>query len=125
MSKCDYQKSDCDCGSSSSGFVFGLILGAIIGAVIAVVIYKNNKSEVFEKLEKRIKEFFENLIPQNESKTVSSQPLKSSPLKSKPPIKKLIATDTAVALETKPTEITPVFIKPKKPIPKTFLKPKK
>ena len=123
MNKCDYQKSNCDCGSSSSGFVFGLILGAIIGAVIAVVIYKNNKSEVFEKLEKRIKEFFENLIPQNESKTASPQPSKSSPLKSKPPVKKIIAAKPVV--ETKPSEITPVFVKPKKPTPKMFIKPKK
>lgn len=118
MSKCDYQKSDCDCGSSSSGFVFGLLCGAIIGAVIAVIIYKNNKTEVFEKLEKKIKSFFENLIPKSEE---SSNKSKSSPLKSKPPVKKIIAVESTV----KPTEITPIFIKAKKPVPKTFIKPKK
>ncbi len=91
---CDCQKSDCNCESSSSGFVFGLILGAVIGAVVAVVIYKNNKGEVFEKLEQKIKDFFQGLIPPNESP------------------------------KTK-TPITPVFVKPKKTVPKTFLKPKK
>jgi hypothetical protein len=98
MSNCDCQKADCNCNSPTSGFVFGLILGAIIGAVIAVVIYKNNKSEVFEKLEQKIKKFFNDLIPADKTKS------------NKSPIKK---------------EITPVFIKPKKPIPKTFTKPKK
>jgi len=122
MSKsCNCKNENCS-SESNSGFIFGLICGAIIGAVIAVIIYKNNKSEVFEKLEKKIKSFFENLIPKSEE---SSNKSKSSPLKSNPPIKKLIATDPAAVLETKPTEITPVFIKPKKPIPKMFVKPKK
>lgn len=126
MSKCDCQKSDYNCGSSSSGFVFGLICGAIIGAIIAVIIYKNNKTEVFEKLEKKIKSFFENLIPKTEE---SSTKPKSSPIKSKHPVKKLVAVESAIkpnqAVETKPKEIIPVFVKPKKSPPKTFLKPKK
>ncbi len=116
MTNCDYRNSDYNCGSSNSGFVFGLICGAVIGAVIAVIIYKNNKTEVFQKLEQKIKSFFENLIPQNESKNVSSQP-------SKPPVKKIIAIKPIV--ETEPSEITPIFVKTKKPAPKTFLKPKK
>ena len=41
--------------SFSSGFTFGLVCGAIIGAVIAVIIYKNNKTEIFEKLEQKLK----------------------------------------------------------------------
>jgi gas vesicle protein len=86
---------------SSSGFIFGLILGAIIGAVIAVVIYKNNKGEVFEKLEQKIKSFFQDLIPPEKKKA------------NKP--KKVIAKK----------EITPVFVKSKKPTPKTFIKAKK
>jgi hypothetical protein len=102
MTNCDCQKSDCNCGSSS-GFIFGLILGAVIGAVIAVIIYKNNKTEVFEKLEQKIKSFFENLIPQDK------------PQKTKTLSKKVITKK----------EITPVFVKPKKSAPKTFIKPKK
>ena len=110
MSNCDCQKSDCNC-NSNSGFVFGLICGAIIGAIIAVIIYKNNKTEVFEKLEEKIKSFFEDLIPKTESEPVSSpKPPKSSP-------KKILAL--------KPKEITPVFVKAKKPTPKMFVKPKK
>jgi gas vesicle protein len=99
---CDCQKQDCTCNSSSSGFIFGLILGAIIGAVIAVLIYKNDKGEVFEKLEQKIKKFFNDLIPAD--KIISAK----SP-------KKIVAKK----------EIKPVFVKTKKPIPKTFLKPKK
>ncbi len=98
---CDCQKSDCNCNSSSSGFIFGLILGAVIGAVIAVVIYKNNKGEVFEKLEEKIKSFFQDLIP-----TEKTTPTKSA--------KKVVVKK----------EITPVFVKPKKPTPKTFIKAK-
>ena len=107
MSNSDCRRSDCDCGSSTSGFVFGLICGAIIGAVIAVIIYKNNKTEVFEKLEQKIKSFFEDLIP----KTESTPTPKSSP-------KKIIA-------KSEPKEIKPIFVKAKKPVPKTFIKPKK
>lgn len=96
-------KNNCECNSSSSGFIFGLIIGAVIGAVVAVVIYKNNKGEVFDKLEERIKSFFENLIPQDNLKKTKSIP------------KKIIAKK----------EITPVFVKANKPKPKTFIKPKK
>jgi len=108
MTNCDCRNSDCNCGSSNSGFVFGLICGAIIGAVIAVIIYKNNKTEVFEKLEQKIKSFFEDIIPKTE-------PTHQTP---KPSPKKIIAKS-----ETK--EIKPIFVKAKKPIPKMFVKPKK
>lgn len=108
MTNCDCRKSDCNCGSSNnSGFVFGLICGAIIGAVIAVIIYKNNKTEVFEKLEQKIRSFFKDIIPQPEST--------ESP---KPSPKKIIA-------KSQSKEIKPIFIKAKKPTPKTFIKPKK
>jgi len=124
---CNCQKSDCDCGSNS-GFIFGLICGAVIGAVIAVIIYKNNKTEVFEKLEQKIKSFFDNLIPQNKPKTDSYQSTKS-----KSSVKKTIAVESIIQpvvensplTKTKSTEITPIFVKAKKPVPKTFIKPKK
>lgn len=106
MNNCDCQKSDCNCGSNS-GFIFGLICGAIIGAVIAVIIYKNNKTEVFQKLQDKIKSFFEDLIPKSETPNIP----KPSP-------------KVSTSLETKP-EITPIFVKPKKSVPKTFIKPKK
>lgn len=105
MTNCNCQKSNCDCGSSSSGFVFGLICGAIIGAVIAVIIYKNNKTEVFEKLEQKIKSFFEDLTGQETTKSTHPK---------KPIIAKSI-----------PQEIKPVSIKAKKHTPKTFIKSKK
>lgn len=116
MTNCDCRRSDCDCGSSNSGFIFGLICGAIIGAVIAVIIYKNNKTEVFEKLEQKIKSFFEDIIP----KTESTQTPKSSP-------KKIIAKSIPAKTSPKPEskEIKPIFVKAKKPTPKTFIKPKK
>ena len=128
MSKsCNCQNDNCS-SESNSGFIFGLICGAIIGAVIAVIIYKNNKSEVFEKLEQKIKSFFDNLVPQNKQKTDSSQPSKS-----KPPVKKIITVNPTVqsvvenspVIKDKATEITPIFVKAKKPVPKTFIKPKK
>jgi gas vesicle protein len=125
MTNCDCRHSDCNCGSSSnnSGFVFGLICGAIIGAVIAVIIYKNNKTEVFEKLEQKIKSFFEDLIPKTESETDFSPPSKS-----KPSVKKIITNSESLESKldssVKP-KITPIFVKAKKPLPKTFIKPKR
>jgi Na+-translocating ferredoxin:NAD+ oxidoreductase RnfG subunit len=104
----NYQNDECQC-QSNSGFVFGLILGAVIGAVIAVVIYKNNKAEVFEKLEQKIKKFFNDLIPSDKTK----------PNKSAKTITKKITKSSVKK------EITPVFVKSKKPTPKTFIKPKK
>lgn len=113
MSKsCNCQNDNCS-SESNSGFIFGLICGAIIGAVIAVIIYKNNKSEVFEKLEQKIKSFFEKLIPKSEE-SPSTKTKKSSP-------SKIVAIEPT----TKPKEITPIFVKAKKPTPKTFIKPKK
>ncbi len=116
MNNCDCQKSDCNCGSNS-GFIFGLICGAIIGAVIAVIIYKNNKTEVFQKLQDKIKSFFEDFIPKSETPNTP----KPSPKKI---IVKSLPSKVSTNPETKP-EITPIFVKPKKSVPKTFIKPKK
>ncbi len=53
---------ECDAHQNSS-FVFGLILGLIIGAVVAIIIYRNNKSKVFEDLKKQLTNFFDSLFP--------------------------------------------------------------
>lgn len=113
----DCQNRDCDCGSNS-GFIFGLLCGAVIGAVIAIIIYKNNKTEVFDKLSQKIKDFFDNLV----KTTSKSSPPKNNPAKTKALPQKIIATSTAIPFKQ---EITPVFVKPKKVAPKTFIKPKK
>lgn len=89
-------ETECCCQkNSNSGFVFGLICGAVIGAIIAVVIYKNNKTEVFENLEKKIKNFFSDLIP-------SENPLP----------KKIISSTTSPPRSKKPTP--KMFVKPRK-----------
>jgi len=94
-------ENNCCCKSNSnSGFVFGLICGAIIGAVVAVIIYKNNKTEVFDNLQKKIKQFFQDLIGEES---------KPAPKKSPPSRPQILATVS----------------KPKKPAPKMFVKPKK
>jgi gas vesicle protein len=110
---CDYQNRDCNCGSNS-GFIFGLLCGVVIGAVVAIIIYKNNKTEVFEKLSQKIKDFFDNLVKTNSPMTNSS--------KIKVLSKRIIATSTTIPSKK---EIMPVFVKPKKAAPKTFIKPKK
>jgi hypothetical protein len=115
---CDYQNRDCNCGSNS-GFIFGLLCGAIIGAIIAIIIYKNNKTEVFEKLSKQIKDFFDNLV---KTSTNNKTPPSNHSSKNKSPLKKILATSTTVLPKS---EIVPIFVKAKKPAPKTFLKPKK
>jgi len=113
---CDCQNRDCNCGPNS-GFVFGLLCGAVIGAIIAIIIYKNNKTEVFEKLSQKIKDFFDNLIKDNSQNSYS----KKQPSTKVVP-KKILATATVIPEKQ---EIIPVFVKPKKPVPKTFIKPKK
>lgn len=103
------QNQDCQC-QSNSGFIFGLICGAIIGALIAVIIYKNSKTEVFQKLEQKIKSFFKDFTP----KSNPADPKKSSSFPS------LIVSPSKTT-----TEITPIFVKPKKTPPKMFVKPKR
>jgi len=56
----------CNCdheSNSNSGFVFGIILGAIIGAAVAIYIYKNNKSDIFENLKKKLEGYFKEAPP--------------------------------------------------------------
>ncbi len=119
MSKsCDCHNHDCDCGSNS-GFIFGLLCGAVIGAIIAIIIYKNNKTEVFEKLSQKIKDYFDNLVKINTDK---NSPTKETAPKPKNTPKKILAMTT---ITPKKQEITPVFVRPKKSVPKTFIKPKK
>jgi gas vesicle protein len=104
-------ESNCSCNSNSnsnSGFIFGLILGAIIGAVVAVIIYKNNQTEVFEKLQKKIKDLFQQLTGEEE-KTTPKKP----------------APKTASKIIAVKKEVIPLVSKPKKPTPKMFVKPKK
>ena len=104
---------------SNSGFIFGLLCGAVIGAVVAIIIYKNNKNDVFEKLSKQIKDFFDNLMRTDNK--VNSPSKKNSPPKKKS-IEKILAPSVPAVSKI---EITPIFVKPKKLAPKTFIKPKK
>ncbi len=101
-------QSDQNCCQHSSGFVFGLICGAVISAVIAVIIYKNNRTEIFEKLEQKIKQFFDRLSPPKPSSKPKTKPQKPAPTE---------------FIASAKTDITPVFIK--KTPPKMFVKPKK
>lgn len=107
-------QSDQNCRQHSSGFVFGLICGAVISAVIAVIIYKNNRTEIFEKLEQKIKHFFDHLYSQKTTPRPKTKPRRSSP-------PKFIATTVSKTVPKK--DITPVFVK--KSPPKMFVKPKK
>jgi len=118
MSNCECQDRDCNCGSNS-GFVFGLLCGAVIGAVVAILIYKNNKTEVFENLSQKIKDFFDNLI-KTDTKTNNSTKHDSPKTKILP--KKILATSTTIPSKL---EIVPIFVKSKRPVPKTFIKSKK
>ena len=51
--------SNCCCHRNSN-FITGLIFGAIIGAVIAVIIYKNDKTKVFDNLYQKLSGFLKN-----------------------------------------------------------------
>lgn len=113
---CDCQNHDCNC-NSTSGFIFGLLCGAIIGAIVAILIYKKNKTEVFEKISKKIKDFFDNLIKTN--KNIPPNKSSSSPKES---LVKILANSNNLPSNPK---ITPVFIKSQKLAPKTFIKAKK
>ena len=105
---CDCPKCNCsDCdgqtsSGSSSSFIFGLVLGAIVGAIIAIVIYRQNKGKIFDDLQKKLEDFFKNLIGE------STEPKTKSDTSKKPEV----------------TTKTITFVK-KKSIPKTFVKSKK
>ncbi|MFA4826944.1 MAG: hypothetical protein WC596_01660 [Candidatus Shapirobacteria bacterium] len=90
--------SNCCCHRNSN-FVVGLIFGAVIGAVIAIIIYKNDKTKVFDSLYKKLSGFLKNF----KAPAQTSRPSQSS--------KKLIASKTI----KKPV---------RKKSPKTFIRPK-
>ena len=59
---CDDCKNNSDSGSS---FIFGIF----IGAVVAIYIYKNNKSDIFEKLKKTLESYFNKIISTKDRST--------------------------------------------------------
>jgi len=60
------------CQNNDSGFLFGMIIGAIIGAFVAIYFYKNKKSQVFNNLQKKLQNYFKNIIPQPQKTTKKS-----------------------------------------------------
>ncbi|MDD4937529.1 MAG: hypothetical protein PHX34_00705 [Candidatus Shapirobacteria bacterium] len=111
---CDCPKCDCKTNNSSS-FIFGIVLGAIVGAIIAIVIYRQNKGKIFNDLQKKLEDFFKNLIG-NQNKSSSKTKSKNFFIK-----KPVFETKTEGSKANK-SEI--VFVK-KRSIPKTFVKSKK
>ena len=103
---------NCQSQSNDSGFVFGLVIGAIIGAVVAILIYKNNKTKVFNDLKIKLESFFQKFT--NHSTPPKSGKIKHRTTPTKIPVvipKKLIAkVSSTVPTATKSRK----FIKPKK-----------
>jgi hypothetical protein len=52
---CDHCDHQSDSGSS---FIFGILFGAVIGAVVAIIIYKNNRSDVIDRLKDKLQSYF-------------------------------------------------------------------
>ena len=78
---------NCDHNQSDSSFIFGIVIGAIIGAFVAIYIYKNNQSEVFVNLKKKLSQYFGNF----------TQPSPAPTTKTKKP-KKIIAEKISVTI---------------------------
>ncbi|MBP9817703.1 hypothetical protein KBC75_03005 [Candidatus Shapirobacteria bacterium] len=92
---------------SNSSFLFGIIIGAIIGAVIAIVIYKNNRTEIFDNLRSK----FDDLLKKYTNQTV--------PMFSKPKKKKIVKSTKKIKV-TLPKTLETVSLAPVK-----IQKPKK
>ena len=90
----------------NSGFIFGLTLGAAIGALSAVLINKNSETEVVQNFESKVKEFFQDLISNVETK------------------KEKVVKKVEYLIEDNFHESEPIIIK-KKPAPKMFVKAKR
>lgn len=71
--RCDHQSD------SGSSFIFGILLGAIIGAVVAIIIYKNNRSDVIDRLKEKLQSYFDKFMPSQKTSTTT---LKKKPSKS-------------------------------------------
>ena len=98
---------------SNNGFVFGLTLGAAVGALSALLINKNKDQEVVLNFESKIKEFFQDLIDNIQTKT--------EPSSKKIEFIKIVENNQK---ESETTENPPIVIKRKSP-PKMFVKPKR
>ncbi|MDD4026745.1 MAG: hypothetical protein PHO75_00985 [Candidatus Shapirobacteria bacterium] len=82
----------------NSGFVFGLALGAAVGALSAILVNKNSETEVLRNFESKVKDFFQDLINNVDTK------------------KEKVVKEVTKEIE---------YITPKKPTPKMFVKARK
>lgn len=97
------QDKECNCGGSSSSFVFGLIIGAFLAAAV-IILTSKDKDKIIKNIRDRIEDLFKDKIPEIK--------------KNIPEIKKKIAVIIPDSLSP-----PPVVSSPKKPA-KLFKKPK-
>lgn len=96
--------------SSNNGFIFGLTLGAAVGALSAILVNKSNQTEVVQNFESKVKDFFQDLIDEVQTKTAPSSKK----------IEFIKIEDEKIETSEKPS----VVIK-RKSAPKMFVKPKR
>ena len=99
--------------NSNNGFIFGLTLGAAVGALSAILVNKSNQAEVVQNFESKVKDFFQDLINEVQTKTATSS-------------KKIefIKVFEDKPKESETSEKPPIIIK-RKSAPKMFVKPKR
>jgi len=64
---------DCQQKETNSSFLFGIFIGAIIASIVAILIYKNQKTDVFEKLKKYFTDLLSPYLNKDSSKTSSKK----------------------------------------------------
>ena len=94
---------DCQQKESNSSFLFGIFIGAIIASLIAILIYKNQKTDVFEKLKKYLSDL---LSPYLKTPTPTPAPAKkTSPKTNSSP--KIATKAPSVAKSPSPSKLSP------------------
>lgn len=89
----------------------GMVIGTVIGAIVAVLIYKNNKSEVFDNLKSTFENYFTKLTKPVEPIKSKRAPVKTPKIQVDlpPEISNLTKSEPKTTV-SKPRK----FIKPKK-----------
>jgi len=100
--------------SNNSSFIFGLIVGALIGAIIAIVIYRQNKGQVIDNLEERLKTFFQDLFNKQEYKNTKKELSKIKKKKKIIPKKSLVTKKNSTKTASKKKSAPKMFIKSKR-----------
>jgi len=72
------QDKECNCGDSSSSFVFGLIIGAFLAAAV-IILTSKDKDKIIKNIREKLESFFKEKAPEIKKKIAVIIPANLTP----------------------------------------------